>query len=130
MQTYDRIKCGDANNDLLENALLNVYAKCGDFAQAEDLFNNIYVNRGSPNVNVWNTMINACAKHRLGKKAVDFFETMVGSDVTPDATSFVVLFNACSHANMADLALQYYGRMQKQYSIIRDFSWLEVFFHY
>ncbi len=115
--THSEVERGSMNNEVLNNAMLNVYAKCGDLDNAKSLFS-AYERRGVPSINLWNTIINAYAKHRKGSEACAHFERLLQTTVKPDPVTFVVLLSACSHAGMVAESLQYYDMMQYRFSII------------
>lgn len=105
------------DNETLENAVLNVYAKCGDIKGAYALFNSICTRRGTPSITIWNTIINAHAKHRDGREACALFDRLINDGVQPDYITFVVLLNACAHSGLVSECQQYYHNMQHDYSI-------------
>jgi pentatricopeptide repeat protein len=116
--THGDIERGFINNEALENAMLNVYAKCGDIGKTKLLFDRICTQRGTPSINSWNSIINAYAKHRNGRKACEHFECLLGSHVKPDSVTFVVLLNACAHSGLVKECQQYYHLMQSKFSIL------------
>ncbi|KAL5819470.1 hypothetical protein ACOSQ3_023401 [Xanthoceras sorbifolium] len=109
---------------IVRNALLDMYAKCGDLGSAQIVFGRI------PNKNVvsWTSMVSAYAKHQLVeyaretfdqmpvknviswnsmiscyvreghcKEAIDLFHKMCETRVVPDEATLVSVLSACSH---------------------------------
>ncbi|KAJ6683170.1 hypothetical protein OIU74_021261 [Salix koriyanagi] len=85
-------------NLLLENALIDMYAKCGCLKEARAVFD-IMIFR---DVVSWTSMISAYGMSGQGKDAVALFEKMRDSGFTPDWIAFVSVLAACSHAGLVD----------------------------
>lgn len=102
---------------VLENSLLNAYAKCGDISLAKRLFNHIRTKR-VPELTLWNTMLSAFWTKRMATEAVTLFEELESLQIAPDHITFVLLLSVLSHHGLADLCQQYYHNMEVQYSII------------
>ncbi|KAE8686540.1 putative Pentatricopeptide repeat (PPR) superfamily protein [Hibiscus syriacus] len=87
------------NQDVgVNNALTNMYAKCGSIAYAYNVFNRM------PHRNLvsWNTIIVAFGNHGIGSRAVEHFEQLRANGLEPDCVTFVGLLMACNHAGMVD----------------------------
>ncbi|KAL5990999.1 hypothetical protein ACLOJK_011905 [Asimina triloba] len=96
------------------NALVNMYAKCGDIDAASLAFDGMPMH----DVMSWNTLIHGYAYHGHGMKALQVFDEMVGSGfILPNHSTFVGLLNACSHVGFVDEALRYFKAMDSHYGI-------------
>ncbi|RVX23201.1 Pentatricopeptide repeat-containing protein [Vitis vinifera] len=96
----------------LGNALITMYAKCGDLDWSLRIFN---VMNGRDIVS-WNAMISAYAQHGKGKEAVHFFKAMQDSGgVKPDQATFTAVLSACSHAGLVDDGTRIFNSMVNDY---------------
>ncbi|KAE8668165.1 putative Pentatricopeptide repeat (PPR) superfamily protein [Hibiscus syriacus] len=105
------------NQDVgVDNALTNMYAKCGSIAYAYNVFNRM------PHRNLvsWNTIIVAFGNHGLGSRALEHFEQLRADGLEPDRVTFTGLLMACNHAGMVDEGLIVFDCMQETYGIAPD----------
>ncbi|KAJ4831004.1 putative pentatricopeptide repeat-containing protein, mitochondrial [Turnera subulata] len=105
--------CGFGYNPFLSNALINMYARCGNLKKARDIFNGMPVK----SVVSWTAIIGGYGMHGQGKTAVELFDDMIRSGIRPDGAAFVSVLSACSHAGLTDSGLNYFEVMQKQYGL-------------
>jgi pentatricopeptide repeat protein len=88
----DLIREGLLQRDvLLGTALVDMYAKCGDLAKAQQTFNELQ-NR---DVVAWNALISGYAQHGHGEEALCCFRHMRQDNVPPNAVTFVCILKAC-----------------------------------
>lgn len=105
------------NQDVgVNNALVNMYAKCGSIGYAYNVFNKM-VHR---NLVSWNTIIVGFGNHGLGGKAVELFEEMKARGLLPDSITFIGVLTACNHAGLAEKGLNLFNSMEETYSIAPD----------
>ncbi|KAM7492496.1 hypothetical protein LguiA_035417 [Lonicera macranthoides] len=105
------------NEDVgVNNALLNMYAKCGHIRYAYTVFNQMDYR----NLISWNSIIAGFANHGLGRKALDMFEQMKEIGVKPNSVSFVGLLVACNHTGLVDEGQGYFNSMNEVYGIAPD----------
>ena len=78
----------------VDNALVNMYAKCGCIGYAYDTFSKMVHH----NLVSWNTIIAGFGSHGLGERAVELFEQMNAIGIRPDSVTFIGLLTACNHA--------------------------------
>lgn len=78
---------------ILGNALIDMYAKCGNIDAAKELFN------GMPERDLvsWNSMIVGYASHGNATETLYLFEQMKLLGYKPDDITFVGVLSACSH---------------------------------
>ncbi|XP_031500402.1 pentatricopeptide repeat-containing protein At3g03580 [Nymphaea colorata] len=97
----------------VNNAMINMYSKCGDMKYSFQVFASIK----EKDVVTWTTMIYAYGMHGFGKKAVETFTKMEEIGEEPDSVAFIAAMYACSHAGLVDEGLRLFSRMQKCYQI-------------
>ncbi|VFQ94818.1 unnamed protein product [Cuscuta campestris] len=86
------------NDSYIDNAIMDMYAKCGSLDDAQMLFDTI-INK---DVASWNIMIKGYGMHGHGKKALHMFSRMCEKGVKPDEVTFVGVLSACSHSGLID----------------------------
>lgn len=111
-ERINKMKTGP--NIFLENALVDMYAKCGCLEAARGVFDRMQ-NR---DVVSWTSMISAYGMHGHGQEAVILFSKMIESGLKPDAIAFVSILSACSHSGLLEKGLYYYACMIDKYQIV------------
>ncbi|XP_038886745.1 putative pentatricopeptide repeat-containing protein At3g49142 [Benincasa hispida] len=101
-------------NLLLENALIDMYAKCGCLEEARDVFDKMKLR----DVVSWTSMMSAYGRSGRGYDAVALFAKMLDSGLNPDSIAFVSVLSACSHAGLLDQGRHYFHVMMEQYRIV------------
>ncbi|KAK9058905.1 hypothetical protein SSX86_023750 [Deinandra increscens subsp. villosa] len=101
-------------NLTLENALIDMYAKCGSLHDARMVFDEMQTR----DVVSWTSMVAAYGMTGDGQTAVTIFSDMQHSGLTPDSISFVPVLSACSHAGLLDEGKQLFKRMTDEYNIV------------
>uniref|UniRef100_A0A803M013 DYW domain-containing protein n=2 Tax=Chenopodium quinoa TaxID=63459 RepID=A0A803M013_CHEQI len=97
----------------LENALINMYAKCGCLKEAREVFDTMEIR----DVVSWTSMISAYGVSGQGHEAVSLFSRMREERLTPDSIAFVAIMSACSHSGMLEEGQHYYKLMTEEYNI-------------
>ncbi|CAJ1935862.1 unnamed protein product [Sphenostylis stenocarpa] len=98
---------------LLNNALMDMYAKCGNMRDARMVFDNMR----EKDVASWNIMITGYGMHGYGDEALDIFSRMCQAQIVPNEISFVGLLSACSHAGMVKEGLGFLSEMESKYGV-------------
>ncbi|PON80764.1 DYW domain containing protein [Parasponia andersonii] len=96
------------------NALIDMFAKCGDVDKALKLFRKM----SEKTIVSWTSVIGGLAMHGRGSEAVSLFEEMIGNGITPDNVAFIGLLSACSHSGLVDKGKGYFSSMTKEYDIV------------
>ncbi|KAG9447360.1 hypothetical protein H6P81_013488 [Aristolochia fimbriata] len=96
----------------LWNAIIDMYAKCGDLATAMQIFNSRPVNERD--VSSWNVMLSGYGMHGLGGESLNLFASMQEAGVQPNHITFTCLLSACSHAGLVDEGRKLFGDMRKK----------------
>ncbi|CAA6657885.1 unnamed protein product [Spirodela intermedia] len=92
----------DMESDLsVQNALVSMYAKCGNLHDACRVFSSIR----HPNV------------HGLAEEALKLFRRMEKKGCQPNRVTSLALLSACSHAGRVDLGLGLFHSMRSSYGI-------------
>ncbi|CAH9132074.1 unnamed protein product [Cuscuta epithymum] len=94
------------------NALMEMYAKCGNVDGALEVFDRMP--SSDRDVISWSTMIVGLANHGRAHDAITLFKRM---DVLPNEITFVGLLSACGHAGLVDDGLRYFDSMRDDYAI-------------
>ncbi|KAJ4958311.1 hypothetical protein NE237_025422 [Protea cynaroides] len=89
-----------AINATLWNAIIDMYAKCGDLDTAIHMFNNS--SSSQRNVSSWNAMIAGYGMHGYGKEALDLYLQMLEEGIQPSHITFTSILSACSHAGLVN----------------------------
>ncbi|KAI3811627.1 hypothetical protein L1987_21353 [Smallanthus sonchifolius] len=101
------------HNIFLNNALINMYARCGNLTKAQEFFDSMV----EKNLVSWTAIIGGYGMHGEGETAVRLFDEMVRSNIRPDGPVFVSVLSACSHAGLTDTGLDYFDSMEMKYGL-------------
>ncbi|KAJ8637263.1 hypothetical protein MRB53_011530 [Persea americana] len=106
-------KAGLGDDNCVEGALINMYAKCGSMVEAESVFMKIV----SPDVVSWTAIIMGYAQHGFAENALQLFRKMEESGTKPNAITILCVLFACSHGGMVDQGLFYFHLMKERYRV-------------
>jgi pentatricopeptide repeat protein len=76
----------------LGNALIDMYAKYGAFATAEEVMKDLPVRDAAS----WNSLISGYTEHGLCREALQSFERMKCDGISPDKITFICILKACA----------------------------------
>ena len=107
------INKGLKDNVVVCNALIDMYAKCGSFNDAKELFYSM----ANKTVVSWTTMITACALNGDVKEALDLFFMMVDMEIKPNHITFLAVLQACAHGGLLKRGLECFNMMMQKYGI-------------
>ncbi|KAF5175598.1 Pentatricopeptide repeat-containing protein, partial [Thalictrum thalictroides] len=97
----------------VENALIDMYAKCGCLKYAHAIFQNM----ACKNVVTWNSIIGGYGSHGECLKALELFNQMQAQGELPDEITFLALISACSHSGSIAEGLRLFESMREYYEI-------------
>ncbi|XP_074580258.1 pentatricopeptide repeat-containing protein At2g03880, mitochondrial-like [Curcuma longa] len=98
------------NPDLiLNNALLDMYCKCGDLEEADVLFDRM----PERDVISWSTMISGLAQNGRSTDALKLFESMKVLGPKPNHITLLGVLFACSHAGLLEDGWHYFSSMRQ-----------------
>ncbi|KAG1365606.1 pentatricopeptide repeat-containing protein [Cocos nucifera] len=103
----------DEGDVFVDNALMDMYAKCGALENARRVFDGIR----ERDMASWNIMIDGYAAHGRGREVLGLFEGMVAAGVAPDEVTFVGVLAACSHAGMVEEGREVLRRMGAEFGV-------------
>lgn len=97
----------------LANALITMYARCGNMHYAENIFETLQ----RKNIVSWNSMIAGYGMHGRGHDAMLSFSKMLEDGFTPNNITFVSALSACSHSGLVEKGLQLFDSMVQDFYI-------------
>ncbi|PIN21489.1 hypothetical protein CDL12_05793 [Handroanthus impetiginosus] len=103
----------DLGSTYTDNAIMDMYAKCGSMREAHLVFDKMKVK----DVASWNIMVMGYGLHGFGNKALELFSRMCEGELKPDAVSFVGVLAACSHAGFITRGRELLAEMQTRYGV-------------
>ncbi|CAH1442308.1 unnamed protein product [Lactuca virosa] len=101
-------------NLIVENALIDMYAKCGSLNEARKVFDEM----PTRDVVSWTSMVSAYGMTGDGETAITVFSNMQNSGIAPDSISFVPVLSACSHSGLLNQGKHFFKLMTEEYNII------------
>ncbi|XP_065872076.1 pentatricopeptide repeat-containing protein At3g26782, mitochondrial-like isoform X2 [Euphorbia lathyris] len=84
----------------LRNALMDMYAKCGDLDTAMDMFNGVHPSERD--ASSWNVLISGFGMHGNGRKALELYSRMQEEGVEPNHITCTSILSACSHTGLIE----------------------------
>ncbi|XP_020265038.1 pentatricopeptide repeat-containing protein At2g01510, mitochondrial [Asparagus officinalis] len=103
-QLHSRVK-ERVRNVYIENALIDMYSKCGSMDEASKVFSEMGDRR---NVVSWSTMIGGYAVNGDSDKALSLFSRMKDDNVKPNSVTMLAVLSACSHAGLVSEGKKYF----------------------
>eukprot|EP01018_Ginkgo_biloba_P012603 Gb_10903 [translate_table: standard] len=97
----------------VHNALVTMYAKCGNVEDAHIVFEKM----PTRNLVSWTAIIVGYAQNGRGKGALELYEQMLRAGLKPDDVTFVGVLFACSHAGLVDEGHHYFNSMSRDHCI-------------
>ncbi|XP_062204763.1 pentatricopeptide repeat-containing protein At2g22410, mitochondrial-like [Phragmites australis] len=97
----------------LGNALIDMFAKCGDVGAASRLFGNME----ERNLVSWNSMIMAHALHSQSEEALRLFQQFKETGIVPDEITYIGVLSACSHSGLVSEGRCRFKEMKMVYGI-------------
>lgn len=104
----------DFDNILVNNALLDIYVKCGSMVYAYKLFGKMNVR----DVASWNIMIMGYGMHGHGNEGLLMFDSMCAEGIKPDEVTFIGVLSACSHVGLVSHGREYLSQMDSVYGLV------------
>lgn len=97
----------------VNNALIDMYAKCGSLDRARRVFDRMR----RKNVISWTSMISAFAMHGDANNALKLFYQMKAENIQPNGVTFIGVLYACSHAGLVEEGRNIFSSMVNEYNI-------------
>ncbi|XP_058090279.1 pentatricopeptide repeat-containing protein At2g13600-like [Magnolia sinica] len=108
-----RIKLGNSMDACVDNALLDMYAKCGCMDGASGVFRSMT----DRSVITWTTMIMGFAQNGRASDALRIFDKMRVASVEPNYITFICVLYACSQGGFVEEGWEYFSSMARDHSI-------------
>lgn len=108
-----RIKLGVEIDICVDNALIDMYSKCGSMDGAWGVFK-VMEDRS---IVSWTTMIMGCAQNGQAREALKIFDEMIAKGIEPNYIAFVCVLYACSQGMFIDEAWKYFSSMTIDHGI-------------
>jgi pentatricopeptide repeat protein len=115
-KVYDEILSRDLlkNNVVLGTALVDMYAKCGGLAKAEQILEELPIR----NVVTWCALIAGYAQQGQGLEALVCFKRMQSEGISPNDVTLLSVLSACSHSGLLDEAQMLFSDITRKYGIV------------
>ncbi|XP_043707805.1 pentatricopeptide repeat-containing protein At2g44880-like [Telopea speciosissima] len=97
----------------LGNALIDMFAKCGDVENAEAVFHRM----PKKCVITWTSMVSGLAINGRCRDAVALFNTMHTEGTQPDDVIFIAVLTACTHGGLVEEGKKVFDEMVHGYNI-------------
>jgi pentatricopeptide repeat protein len=97
---------------ILQNALINMYVKCGNVKAARYIFDMA----NKRDITTWTCMVMGYAMHGPVLEALNIFYRMK-KEFAPNHVTFLGVLMACNHAGLVDEAWRYLKSMEEDYRI-------------
>ncbi|XP_074366966.1 pentatricopeptide repeat-containing protein At5g16860 [Apium graveolens] len=104
----------ESSTFFVANCLIDMYVKSGDVDTARVIFDNM----DNKNSVSWTSLMTGYGMHGRGEEAIRVFDRMRRAGMPIDGVTFVVVLYACSHSGMVDQGMEYFNRMEREYSVI------------
>lgn len=112
MDQYVRAN-GLEENVVVCNALVDMYAKCGNMADAGRVFRGMH-NRTTVS---WTAMIMGYAMNGQFGESLDLFNQMLEHGIEPNHVTFLGILQACTHGGFLEKGSFYFDMMREVYQI-------------
>ncbi|XWS13187.1 hypothetical protein CRYUN_Cryun36dG0016100 [Craigia yunnanensis] len=86
------LKSGYDGEDLMDNLVLNMYAKCGDIVSARRVFEMV----DEKCIFLWTSMIAAYAQYGYPAEALDLFKRLLRTGLKPNEATVASILSACA----------------------------------
>ncbi|ESQ35038.1 hypothetical protein EUTSA_v10009551mg [Eutrema salsugineum] len=107
------IRTSMSENILVQNALVNMYTKCGSLSEGNLVFEAIK----DKDLISWNSIIKGYGMHGFGERALSMFDRMIKSGLHPDGIALVAVLSACTHAGLVEKGREIFNSMSKKFGI-------------
>ncbi|GJY61361.1 pentatricopeptide repeat-containing protein [Tanacetum coccineum] len=107
------VHMGVDDDTLVSSALVDMYSKCGEPVEAQNIFNTI----PAKTIVSWNSLILGYAQNGKDLEALGLYEAMLNNNMKPDSITFVGVLSACIHEGLTERGEQYFNSMTKRFGI-------------
>ena len=104
------IQKGFDKHIVISNALIDLYARCGNISIAKKIFEDL----PSKDAVSWSAMINGYGLHGDSNAALALLSQMKHSGIRPDGCTYTSVLSACSHGGFADQGWMIFNSMVEE----------------
>ncbi|KAH7296863.1 hypothetical protein KP509_26G041700 [Ceratopteris richardii] len=97
-------------SDVLGNALIDMYAKCGMLWEAHKVLVELPIR----DVVSWSALITGYIRKGMGKEALDCYEHMQEEGLYPDAFTYACILKACGIMKLVEIGMDIHNEISKQ----------------
>ncbi|KAI3760236.1 hypothetical protein L1987_50629 [Smallanthus sonchifolius] len=97
----------------LGNALIDMFAKCGDIESSKSIFNQM----SNKCIITWTAMVSSLAVHGMCEEALALFNKMCVQGTQPDDVMFVAVLSACNHGGLVKEGQTLFNQMVHKFGI-------------
>lgn len=97
----------------LGNALIDMFARCGDLGNARLTFNNMTMRC----VITWTTMVSGLAYNGECVEALALYDRMCSKGPRPDDVLFIAILTACTHGGLVEEGKRVFSQMVNEFGI-------------
>ena len=103
-------------NIVLGNALVDMYAKCGELVKAQYVFQKLLIR----NVVSWSTLIDGYAQAGLGHAALQCFDKMQADGLSPNMVTYICTLKACGNEGDINKGKQIHDEIAGKGLLVKD----------
>ncbi|CAN6560149.1 unnamed protein product [Malus baccata var. baccata] len=96
------------------NALISMYAKCGDLVGARKVFDGMLMR----NEISWSAIMAGYGMHGVFGEVFELFDRMVEAGERPDGMTFTTILTACSHGGLTEKGREYFEMMEWRFGVM------------
>ncbi|CAA0835540.1 Putative pentatricopeptide repeat-containing protein [Striga hermonthica] len=100
----------------VENALIDMYCKCGSVEKALDVFDNM---KEKDSIS-WTSVISGLAVNGDSNRALGLYSQMRRDGTRPIHGTFVGILLACAHSGLVDRGSEYFESMQRDFGLVPE----------
>ncbi|KVH98744.1 Pentatricopeptide repeat-containing protein [Cynara cardunculus var. scolymus] len=97
----------------LGNALIDMFAKCGDIESSKAVFHRM----SNRCIITWTTMLSGLAVNGMCKEALALFNKMCDDGTKPDDVMFIAVLSACNHGGLVEEGKILFKKMVHDFGI-------------
>ncbi|MCO5590734.1 hypothetical protein L7F22_044709 [Adiantum nelumboides] len=98
---------------LLENAIVDMYGRCGSLAEAQQTFNAM----PSRQLVTWNGLVTGYSRQGKSDAVFSLVSRMRDEGFQPNEVTLLGVLNACNHAGLVDKGKDYFNAMNLEYHL-------------
>ncbi|KAF3445569.1 hypothetical protein FNV43_RR10745 [Rhamnella rubrinervis] len=97
----------------LGNALIDMFAKCGDIENAKAVFHKM----AKKCIITWTTMVSGLAVNGKCREALTLFDAMCLEGIKPDDVIFIAVLSACTHGGLVEDGKRIFNLMVEKFDL-------------